>query len=70
MIKGIAAIIAILGAVLVSNLSNEIRLIGFLLWIVSNGIWTYYGYKIKDFWVFFQFVIFLVISINGVITNM
>lgn len=63
LIEWIATFIAITGALLNAFLLKQ----GFYLWIVSNSLWIFLGFKRKMYGLALTFLVFLIISIIGII---
>ena len=44
MIDYLATILSCMGALLISGNTNKVRFLGYGIWVVSNGLFIYYGY--------------------------
>ena len=58
-----ATLLSIIGALLNAFLLKQ----GFYIWVVSNSIWIYIGIKNKMYGMALTFLVFLIISIMGII---
>ncbi len=62
--------LALLGALLVTSTSSQIRIIAFALWIIADSYWVVHNWKIQQRPLAVQFFVFLILAILGVITNL
>jgi hypothetical protein len=61
-----STLLSIAGAILVANPEKSFRLAGFVIWTISNGIWTIYFRNTKQYNPMVLFIIYLV---YGVMSN-
>jgi uncharacterized membrane protein len=67
--SGVATILSVGGALLVTSPDTFIRLTGYITWLVSNSIWMYYFKKTNQFNPMLLFLIYLIITIIGIYNN-
>lgn len=65
-----STVLSVVGGFCVSSAAQDIRLTGFLMWILSNCIWCGYFLKTKQYNPFVMFLIYLVTSIIGAYNNL
>jgi len=64
-----AIILSISGAFLVASSFQSIRLVGFIIWVISNCIWTIYFIRTKQTNPAILFLIYLMTSSYGIFSN-
>ena len=64
-----STILSLIGAFMVSSSESGIRFYGFITWIISNCIWAGYFFKTKQYNPMILFLVYIAISIMGVINN-
>lgn len=68
-IKIIAIILSISGAILVASKLQKLRLIGFIIWIFANTIWLVNSLTYKDYVQSILWLTYLIICIKGIYSN-
>jgi hypothetical protein len=64
-----AIILSVSGAFLVASSFQSIRLVGFIIWVISNCIWTIYFIRTKQTNPAILFLIYLMTSSYGIFSN-
>jgi len=64
-IRSPAVILGMSGAVLVAMPANELRMTGFMAWIIGNLLWVVYGLRSDDHYTIAMFGFYLVTAIIG-----
>jgi hypothetical protein len=68
-ITSIAVVMSVAGAICVASAEQQIRMIGFVVWVVSNSIWALYFYRTEQTNPLVLFLIYLGSSIWGITNN-
>jgi len=69
-LTGIATGLSLIGGFLVSGASNDVRLVGFTIWVISNVIWSSYFLYTKQYNPAFMFIVYFITSCIGVYNNL
>ena len=64
-----AIMLSVGGAFMVASPLQQIRLIGFIIWVISNCIWSIYFIRTKQTNPSILFLIYLMTSAYGVFSN-
>lgn len=68
-IKAIAIILSISGAVLVASKTQKRRFIGWCIWMISNVIWLANAISYDDFLQSILWGVYIIICMKGIYTN-
>lgn len=68
--NSVCSLMGILGTYLISTNDNRYRVIGFILYMITNVHWVRFWLKSGDKVVALQFVVFTVLAVNGVVNSL
>jgi hypothetical protein len=61
-----AIVVSLLGYYLVSLPDAKNQVMGFVLWLFSNGAWALYGFLTVDWMLCVQFAAFFIVTLFGI----
>lgn len=68
-LSAIGSVIAIIGAILTSNVKIRVRLVGFCVWFISNSMLLGWSLLVQNYWISLMYLCFLGATINGIVSH-